>query len=121
MIQLLVPHRIFCIGVGGVNCDNGEGGSVLGKKNRVLRGFGAIVQRNSLLCLQGYSGMFVITVNGEVKKEAFTSLKGACESAGVDYFVASRGRRVFKVLENEIVIAEVELVKIKGRGNKNMR
>ena len=66
-------------------------------------------------------GMFVITVNGVVKKEAFTSLKGACKEAGVDYFVASRGKREFKIGDNAVVIAEVEVVKIKGRGNKNIR
>lgn len=68
--------------------------------------------------------MFVITVNGVVKDKAYTSLKGACEAAGVDYFVASRGKREFKDIKGgnaiETVITEVEVVKIKGRGNKNM-
>ena len=65
--------------------------------------------------------VYCILVDKKVQNEAYTSLKGACESAGVDYFKASRGCRVFEKKGVEIEICELDVRKILGRGKSGKR
>lgn len=68
--------------------------------------------------------VFIIVHKGEVYSEVFTSLSMACESFGLSYSSASKGKRVFVNDKNEITtITEARVSKIKGReynsGRKN--
>lgn len=60
--------------------------------------------------------VYCVQKDGVVQETAFTSLKGACESAGVSYFSAVRGKRVFAV--NGVLITALEIRKVSGRGGK---
>jgi hypothetical protein len=62
--------------------------------------------------------IYCITVQGLLQKRAYTSLKGACDSNELSYSSASKGNRVFEKGGVQIVICEVELEKVKGRGGK---
>lgn len=66
--------------------------------------------------------MFIALIDNDVFKDAHTSLKGICEAIGVSYSVASRGKRVFIDNQDRIIkIAEVQIIKVKGRGRNNFK
>jgi hypothetical protein len=61
--------------------------------------------------------LFGITVNGVMKEEVYTTLKKACDEAGVSYSSASKGKRVFVEMVRMVVITELSVVKMKGKEN----
>ncbi len=63
--------------------------------------------------------IWVVSVDGEVKKEGFTALSGACKEFGISYSTATKGERVFKVKGIIVRIFEVVVVRIKGREKNN--
>lgn len=63
--------------------------------------------------------IFVVSVNGIPKDEAFTSLSAACKLAGVSYNSAARGKTVWQQGENLVRISRCNLVRISGRGGNS--
>lgn len=59
--------------------------------------------------------LFIISINGKVEDKGYTSLKWACNHAGVSYSTAIYGKRIFTKGDNVVIITEIEVVKIKGR------
>ncbi len=65
--------------------------------------------------------MYVITVDNQVQPDAYVSLVAACSAYGLGYDSANRGKRKFISKAGVIELHKVELVKIKGRGDPNIR
>lgn len=72
--------------------------------------------RDEMLNYVFLSEMYVVSINSEIQEKAFTGLKNACIEYGINYSLASRGKRKFIVGGKFIHIKEIELVKITGRG-----
>jgi len=68
--------------------------------------------------MKAYCGV----VDGKISGEAYTSLRAVCGIMGVSYSSAKGGKREWLVRNGMYgtmkVIHELEVIKIKGRGNK---
>jgi hypothetical protein len=67
--------------------------------------------------------LFTAIVNGCQYPKAFTALSGICGALEVSYSSATKGKRIFAKKNAEgktfvVMITQVELVKIPGRGKK---
>ena len=66
---------------------------------------------------------YVIVINGEVQSDVPTSLKQACEDAGVSYSSAANGNREWlkRNPKQQIEIVQVSVNLIKGRGKNSLK
>ncbi len=62
--------------------------------------------------------VYICITNRIVAEHGYTSLLGACESLGVPYDSASKGKRVWAKPGEIKEIEEIVIVKIKNRGRK---
>jgi len=62
--------------------------------------------------------VYIIIKNKDVSEFGYTSLAETCDKGGVSYDSAVRGKRIWIVKGDVVEIKEIEIVKIKGRGNK---
>lgn len=65
--------------------------------------------------------VFIVQIDSVVQKESHTSLLAACTHHRIPYSTASRGKRKFIIKDKVYIITEgVKVIKVKGRGNKNL-
>lgn len=62
--------------------------------------------------------VYLVTINDVVQLDADTTLYNSCMRYNIPYYQAHRGKRLFKVGEDTIVLMEINIHKVKGRGKK---
>jgi hypothetical protein len=62
--------------------------------------------------------MYLVTINGVVQLNADTTLFNSCMRYDIPYWKAYRGKREFDIKGNTVILMEITLNKVKGRGRK---